>query len=274
MRPNTVCEKSPQGEKSKRDEKDFSLKLLILKENVLILHEFCEVKNIIHIMAKKQQPKTEEPIALDVQLNKSEAFIEKNWKKIAIIIGAVIVIVTGFYIYKNQMADKELDAQKAIAIAQVAFAQEQYEQALNGDGNSKGFVKIINEYSGTKTANLAKLYAGLSYAKTDKVDEAIKYLEDFSIQDDDIVSPSAIAALGNLYIQKGDNEKGIKTLIEAADKANNDAVSPVFLLQAGQVYESMNQSDKAVELYNTIKTKYFRSPVAQEIDKYIERATK
>ena len=90
MRPNTVCEKSPQGEKSKRDEKDFSLKLLILKENVLILHEFCEVKNIIHIMAKKQQPKTEEPIALDVQLNKSEAFIEKNWKKIAIIIGAVI----------------------------------------------------------------------------------------------------------------------------------------------------------------------------------------
>lgn len=224
-------------------------------------------------MAKKQQ-KTDEPIALDVQLNKSGAFIEKNWKKIAIVIGAVIVIVTGFYIYKNVLADKEIEAQKAIATAQVAFAQEQYEQALNGDGNSKGFVKIINEYSGTKTANIAKLYAGLSCAKTDKIDEAIKYLEDFSAQDDDIVSPSAIAALGNLYIEKGDNEKGIKTLIKAADMADNDAVSPVFLLQAGQVYESLNQNEKAVELYNTIKKEYFRSPVAQEIDKYIERATK
>lgn len=172
------------------------------------------------------------------------------------------------------MADKEIEAQKAIAVAQVAFAQEQYDQALNGDGNSKGFIKIIDEYSGTKTANIAKLYAGLSYAKIDSVSEAIKFLEDFSTQDDDIVSPAAIAALGNLYIQKGDNEKGIKTLIEAANKANNDAVSPVFLLQAGQVYESMNQNDKAVELYNKIKTVYYRSPISQDIDKYIERATK
>ena len=224
-------------------------------------------------MAKKEQ-KIEEPIALDVQLNKSGAFIEKNWKKIVVILGAIIVAVTGFYIYKNLMADKEIEAQKAIAVAQVAFAQEQYDQALNGDGNSKGFIKIIDEYSGTKTANIAKLYAGLSYAKVDSVSEAIKFLEDFSTQDDDIVSPAAIAALGNLYIQKGDNEKGIKTLIEAANKANNDAVSPVFLLQAGQVYESMNQNDKAVELYNKIKTVYYRSPISQDIDKYIERATK
>ena len=224
-------------------------------------------------MAKKEQ-KIEEPIALDVQLNKSGAFIEKNWKKIAVILGAIIVAVTGFYIYKNLMADKEIEAQKAIAVAQVAFAQEQYDQALNGDGNSKGFIKIIDEYSGTKTANIAKLYAGLSYAKVDSVSEAIKFLEDFSTQDDDIVSPAALAALGNLYIQKGDNEKGIKTLIEAANKANNDAVSPVFLLQAGQVYESMNQNDKAVELYNKIKTVYYRSPISQDIDKYIERATK
>lgn len=224
-------------------------------------------------MAKKEQ-KIEEPIALDVQLNKSGAFIEKNWKKIAVILGAIIVAVTGFYIYKNLMADKEIEAQKAIAVAQVAFAQEQYDQALNGDGNSKGFIKIIDEYSGTKTANIAKLYAGLSYAKIDSVSEAIKFLEDFSTQDDDIVSPAAIAALGNLYIQQGDNEKGIKTLIEAANKANNDAVSPVFLLQAGQVYESMNQNDKAVELYNKIKTVYYRSPISQDIDKYIERATK
>ena len=158
--------------------------------------------------------------------------------------------------------------------AQQAFALQQYDQALKGEGNNKGFLKIIDEFSGTKTANLAKLYAGLAYAKTDKVDEAIKMLEDFSAQDDDIVSPSAVAALGNLYIKKGDNEKGLKTLIKAADEANNDAVSPVFLLQAGEVYESMGQNDKAIELYNRIKKEYFRNPLSQEIDKYIERATK
>ena len=226
-------------------------------------------------MAKKQkQQPTDEPIALDVQLNKGEAFIEKNWKVIAAVLGAVIVIVVGAYIYKNHMADKEVQAQKAIASAQVAFAQQQYEQALQGDGNSKGFLKVIDEFSGTETANLAKLYAGLAYANTDKVDEAIKYLEDFSAQDDDMVSPAAIAALGNLYVQKGENEKGVRTLVKAADKADNDAVSPVFLLQAGEIYESLGQNDKALDLYKRIKKQYFLSPLYQEIDKYIERATK
>ena len=222
---------------------------------------------------KKQQVK-DEPIALDVQLNKGEAFIEKNWKKIAAVLGVVIVVVAGVYLYKHHMADQELEAQGAIASAQTAFAQQQYEQALNGDGNNKGFLKIIDEFGGTKTANLAKLYAGLAYAKTDKVDEAIKMLEDFSAEDDDMVSPAAIAALGNLYVKKGDNEKGLKTLLKAADEANNDAVSPVFLLQAGEVYESMGQNDKAVELYEKIKKQYFRSPLSQEMDKYIERAKK
>ncbi|MDE5739081.1 MAG: tetratricopeptide repeat protein [Bacteroidaceae bacterium] len=223
---------------------------------------------------KKQQTTQDEPIALDIQLNKGEAFIEKNWKKIVAVLGAIIVIVAGVYIYKNHMADKELEAQKAIAGAQTAFAQQQYEQALKGEGNMKGFLKIIDEYSGTKTANLAKLYAGLAYAKTDKTDEAIKMLEDFSTQDDDMVSPTAVAALGNLYVTKGDNEKGAKMLIKAADKADNDAVSPVFLMQAGEVYEALGQQDKAIELYNRIKKQYFRSPLSQEMDKYIERATK
>ena len=223
---------------------------------------------------KKEQVKTDEPIALDVQLSKGEAFIEKNWKKIAAVLGVIIVIVVGFYLYRNYMNEKESEAQKAIAGAQTAFAQQQYEQSLKGEGNMKGFLKVIDEFGGTKTANIAKLYAGLAYAKTDKVDEAIKMLEDFSTQDDEMISPSAIAALGNLYVQKGDSEKGLKTLIKAADEADNDAVSPVFLLQAGEVYESLGQNDKALELYNRIKKNYFRSPLAQEMDKYIERATK
>ena len=205
----------------------------------------------------------------------AEKFFNENKKCIWGSVIAVLVIGLGIFAYYNFVYEKQVaEALEQAYPAETLFANGEYELALNGDGNSKGFIKIIDEYSGTKTANIAKLYAGLSYAKIDSVSEAIKFLEDFSTQDDDIVSPAAIAALGNLYIQNGDNEKGIKTLIEAANKANNDAVSPVFLLQAGQVYESMNQNDKAVELYNKIKTVYYRSPISQDIDKYIERATK
>ena len=114
----------------------------------------------------------------------------------------------------------------------------------------------------------------MCYVSLDRLDEAIKMLESFDPQDDQMISPSAIAALGNCYVKKGDNQKGAETLVKAAKKANNDAVSPVFLLQAGEVYEELGNTDKALELYKEIKDKYFRSPLSAEMDKYIERVSK
>ena len=226
-------------------------------------------------MAKKKEQKTEEAIALDVQLTKTEVFIEKNLKKILVAIAVVVLVVVAFFAYNNYMNGKNADAEKAITASQEAFAQQQYDKALNGDGAvSIGFLRIIEEYSGTKTANLAKLYAAICYANTDKYDEAIKMFESFSQKDDQMISPASIAALGNCYVQKGDNKKGLELLLKAAKDADNDALSPVFLIQAAKVYRADGQDDKALELYKEIKTKYFRSPLASEMDKYIETVTK
>lgn len=228
-------------------------------------------------MANKEIVNQEEDLAVafDVQLSKTEAFIEENLKKILGVIAAVVIVVVGVTLYQNYMDKKESNAQAAIAGCQQAFAQRQYDQALNGDGTQyKGLLNVISEFSGTKTANIAKLYAAICYANTDKVDEAIKMFEDFSQKGDQMISPASLAALGNCYIQKGQNDKGLELLLKAAKTANNDAISPVCLLQAAEVYESEGQNDKAVELYQEIKTKYFRSALSAEMDKYIERATK
>ncbi len=225
-------------------------------------------------MAKNKKA-SNDVIGLDVQLSKSEAFIEKHLKLILAILAVIIIVVSGIFLYRHYKANQTAEANEAIAASQNAFGMEQYEQALNGDGvKEKGFLKIIDEYSGTSTANLARAYAGLCYVNLDKLDEAIKMLESFDPQDDQMISPSAIAALGNCYVKKGDNEKGAETLVKAAQKANNDAVSPIFLLQAGEVYEELGKADKALELYKEIKDKYFNSPLYAEIDKYIERVSK
>jgi len=228
-------------------------------------------------MAKKKvqpQPQKEEVIEITKQLSKGEAWFEQNWKKVALGLLVLIVIAAGIYGFQHMSSKKEAKAQAAIAAAQTAFGMQQYEQALNGDGATAGFTKIMKEYSGTETANLAKLYAAVCYAQTGKIDEAIKMFEDFDQKKDATISPASIAALGNCYIQKGNNEKGVDLLLKAAKSANNDALTPVFLLQAGQVYESMNQNEKALEIYNQIKKNYFRSPISQNIDQYIERASK
>lgn len=218
--------------------------------------------------------KNEEVLALDEHLSRSEKFIEKNLKKIVIAVVAVVIIIGGWFIYSNHMDNVESKAQIAIAKSQALFGQEQYELALNGDGEtSMGLLKVIDEYSGTKTANIAKLYAALCYVNTDNTDEAINMLDSYNIQDDDIISPSAIAALGNTLITKGENEKGAEILVKAANKANNNSISPIFLLQAGEIYENLNNKSKALELYNLIKVNYFRSPLSMEIDKYIIRVS-
>ncbi len=161
-----------------------------------------------------------------------------------------------------------------------------FEKALKGDGaQSKGFIKIIDEYSGTKTANIAKLYAAICVLQNDTTsskksfDEAIKYLKDYDEQDDNTVSAAAKAMLGNCLVSTGDNAGGAAALVEAADKADNESLSPLFLHQAGQLYEELKQPEKALELYERIKKDYPQSSYnqgdpSQNIDIDIERVKK
>lgn len=229
-------------------------------------------------MANKNVQKGQ-PVAEET-LNKQEAFFLKNKKTIIIAVVAVILLIAGGLLYKNYVsAPREDKASTALAKAQQLFAQGEYDKALNGDSISKvGFRAIIDDYSGTDAANLAQLYAGLSYANLGSWDDAIKYLERFSTQNDAIISPAATAALGNAYAHKKQYDKAIDLLKKAASMADskaegkvNNSLSPTFLVQAAELLESQNKFDEALTIYKEIKEKYVNAAISQEIDKYIER---
>lgn len=216
---------------------------------------------------------------------KSEAFFEKNRKLFIGIIAAIVIVIAGWFCYNQFIGGpREEKASTAIAQGQDYFNQEMYDKALNGDGAGyAGFVKIASDYSSTDAGNLANLYAGLCYYYQNKYTEAVKYLEQFSPKGDAMVSPAAIAALGNAYAAAGQVDKAISKLKDAADKCDSRAkggvdnsFSPQFLVQAGELLESQNKTDEANKLYQDIKKKYVNAPVVQsnEIDKYIERTTK
>lgn len=212
-------------------------------------------------------------------LNNQEAFLMKNRKMIIGIVVAVIAIIAAVIVYNNAYAQpRENKASTALAKAQALFASEQFDKALKGD---EGFIAIADNYSGTDAANLANLYAGLCYANLGKWEDAVKYLDDYSTEDDAIISPASQAALGNAYAQTGNIDKAISCLKKAADMADSKAadgvsnsISPACLIQAARLLESQNKNDEALELYKTVKEKYVNSGAAQEIDKYIERLSK
>lgn len=220
-----------------------------------------------------EQKNQNEHLNVEDALTQSEAFLIKYKNAIMGGVVAVIIIVAGFIMYKNLYAEpREEKAQAALFKGQEYFEQDAFEQALNGDSiGYTGFLKVADEYSGTKAANLAKAYAGICYAQLGKYEEAVKMLDSFNGKDQ-MVAPAILGAAGNCYAQLGQLDKAASTLLSAADKADNNTLSPIFLIQAGEILVKQGKYDDAVNAYTKIKDKYFQSYQAMDIDKYIEQA--
>ncbi len=99
----------------------------------------------------------------------------------------------------------------------------------------------------------------------------VKMLDSFNGKDQ-MVAPAILGAAGNCYAQLGQLDKAASTLLSAADKADNNTLSPIFLIQAGEILVKQGKYDDAVNAYTKIKDKYFQSYQAMDIDKYIEQA--
>lgn len=220
--------------------------------------------------------KTEQVLEATENINNREAFFMKYKKAILIAVAAIIVVIAGVFLYISQISGpREEKASTALSKGQTYFNNEMFEQAVNGDGAGfVGFAKLADEYSGTKAGNLANLYAGLCYANLGKWAEAQKSLDAFSTEGDQMISPASQAALGDAYAHLNQLDKAVDNLKKAAEKADNNSLSPIFLIQAGEILESQGKADEALKLYEQIKEKYFNSMQYQTIEKYIERVSK
>lgn len=210
--------------------------------------------------------------------NKHEALVLK-YKNVIIggIVALVVGIAVGFFI-KNCSNEKFTTASTDIAKAQEYFANAVmsndsvlFQKALNGDSINAGFLTIIEQDGSGKVVNLAKLYAGICYARLGNLQEAASYLEQYDAKDDEMVSPAAMGALGNVKASLGQLDEAVELLKKAAAKADNNALSPQFLIQAGEILESQGKKAEALELYQEIKANYTDWQRYNTIDNYIER---
>ena len=205
---------------------------------------------------------------MEQQVSKTEAFFEKNKKVIIIAVVAIIAIVVGAILINNYYLEPRAnEASTELAKSQELFDQQQYDKAL------AGFQKVASDYSSTDAGNLAQLYIGLCQANLGKWQEAVNALESFSSKGDQMISPAAEGALGNAYANLKQLDKAVDHLKKAAEMADNNSLSPTFLIQAGEILESQGKKDEALKLYQEVKEKYFNSMQYQTIDAYIERAS-
>lgn len=232
---------------------------------------FCASK--IEDMAK-QTDKTDKQFAqIEETLSRTEQYIEDNQKSLVVIVGGIIVIIALYLSFTNfYLEPLEEEAHADMYMAEMYFEKDSFNLALNGDGQFLGFLDIADEYSLTNAGNLANYYAGLCYLHTAQYEDAIEYLSNFS-SNDIILSTLALGCIGDAYLELEENSKALKYYEKAAENNDNEFTTPRYLMKQANILEMNEEFEDALEIYNQIKEDYSKSQIAQDIDKYIVRAS-
>lgn len=200
----------------------------------------------------------ENPEALAEKLTGFEEFLIKH-KNIVLSVGLLIALAIGGVLgYRYYIQRQDNTAQIEMFQAVYYFEGEEFENALNGDGNNYGFLDIIENYGRTDAGNLANYYAGASYLKLGEYEKAIEYLEDFSA-DDILVQARAYALIGDANMELLNFNEAAKNYEKAANHEPNKFFSPQYHLKAGLAYERLNDFESARKNYAKIVDDYFDS---------------
>ncbi len=197
---------------------------------------------------------------------------KKNQQLIVYILVGGLIAAAGIFGY-GELYQKPLETKAADAmyVAEKYFANDSSEFVLNGDGTNKGVLYIIKEFSGTKAANLAKYYAGMSYYRLKDYNKAIEYLKDFSTNAKQ-VQAVAYGSIGDAYSELKKNDEAIEYYKKAGTHFPEDeAISSEYLFRAASFLELNGKNDAALEIYKQIKKDYPKSEKGFSIDKYINR---
>ena len=213
-------------------------------------------------------------VLVDVQevYSKTERYIEENRKSLGVILGAIVLVIGGYFAWDRlYVSPLEDEARSAMFMAQKYFEKDSLNKAINGDGNYKGFKYIIDEYGVTKSANLAHYYLGICYLNQGKFQDAINQLKEFDT-DDEILGPVATGAIGDANLELGKKEEAVNFYLKAAKQNDNKFTTPYYLMKAAVAYEEQKDYKNAVKIYEQIKSNYNDSSEGRDIDRYLSRA--
>lgn len=206
-------------------------------------------------------------------VDKAVGFWNAYGKKLSIGIVALVVLVGGYWAYGYFVqGPQEKKASEEIFMAESYFRKDSFNLALNGNAGTPGFLKVISKYDGTKTANLARLYAGECYLQLGEFQKAIDNLEKFKSAGAKQAEAKAEGLLGDAYAELKKNDEAITHYKKAGTLFPDDqAISSEYLFRGALLSEMSGKNDQAIELYQLLKDKYPRTDKGFVVDKYLAR---
>ncbi|MCS6819598.1 MAG: tetratricopeptide repeat protein, partial [Chitinophagales bacterium] len=158
-------------------------------------------------------------------------FFEQKQQLITYGGAAVLTLIAiAVFIFIKWLPDRNLKAQKEMFRAELAFAKDSFNLALNGGNGAKGFLEIGKKYSFTKAANLSNYYSGLCYLNLKQYDNAIKDLKKFNTSDP-LIKAAKFNAIGDAYAKLGKLDEACNFYKKAVSAAKNDVFTPYYLFK-------------------------------------------
>ncbi len=208
---------------------------------------------------------------IEQALTRSEQFIEDNQKLLSYVLGGFIivllVVIGGNRYYLKPLNEK---ASADMFYAERFFEADSFNLALNGYGTYPGFLNVIEDYGLTKSAKVARFYAGVCYHQLGDYEVAIDYLNKFKTKDL-LIGAAKYSTMGDAYVELNDLNNAATSYRSGISKFENNFSAPIMLKKLGIVYEEMGDLDQALEVYLSIESGYPETPEGREIRKYIGR---
>jgi len=224
-------------------------------------------------MAENTNQAQEQLKTIEESLTKAEMYVEENKNNLMIIVLAIAIGFSAFFAYDRfYVQPNEENALTEMYMAEKNFEQNKFQEALDGDEQYAGLIEIIDTYGGTKAANLAEYYAGISFLRLGDAETAIDHLDNFS-SDDEMLAPIAQGAIGDAFSELGQNEEALNYYVKAAELRTNNFTTPVYLMKAANAAYSLGNKNQALSLYTRIQDEFSSSREGQNISKYISRIT-
>lgn len=205
-----------------------------------------------------------------VAKEKTGSFVENNQYGIIGIAALVILLLGGYLVYSLlYKKPREKAAMEQMFKAEYQFQRDSFALALEGPGGGyDGFLDIIDNYGGTKSANLAKYYAGISYLNLNRFEDAVTFLKSYNAAGG--VTPiTKWGALGDAYSELGDMSGAISAYKKAATVVDNEALTPYYLNKLGLLLQREGDGAGAKAAFERINNEFAKSKEAADADKYL-----
>ena len=199
---------------------------------------------------------------------KEEFKNNKTARTVTFAIAGVLVLVLGYLVYINLIWGPGNEDSKEAGYIGLNYADmDSTELAI------EELSATVKKFDGKQGGETAQFVLARQYMNQGEFDMAMKTLKDVDVKDT-YVKVHVVGLQGDCLSELKNYEEAVKTYIKAAELDDNDYTTPMYLFKAGKLLEKqLENPTKAAEVYTRIKHNYAVFANANQIDRFIQRAS-